>query len=129
MGETTTILVIDDDTQVRNAFLRMLERHGFRTAAGEDGPRGLAVFRASPPDAVLLDLRMPGMDGLDVLSVIVGESPETPVIVSSGEGTLRDAVEALRRGAWDFVTKPVYDVELLAHSLERALEKARLRRQ
>lgn len=129
MGEPATILVIDDDAQVRGAFRRMLEREGFQTVGAEDGRRGLAAFRASPPDAVLLDLRMPEMDGLEVLSVLCGESPETPVVVSSGEGTLRDAVEALRRGAWDFVTKPVFDPALLSHSLERALEKARLRRQ
>jgi serine phosphatase RsbU (regulator of sigma subunit) len=129
MGEPATILVIDDDTQVRRAFCRMLERDGFRTVGAEDGRRGVAAFRESPPDAVVLDLRMPEMDGLEVLSVLVSESPETPVIVSSGEGTLRDAVEALRRGAWDFVTKPVFDPALLSHSLERGLEKARLRRQ
>jgi sigma-B regulation protein RsbU (phosphoserine phosphatase) len=129
MGEPATILVIDDDSHVRGAFRRILERHGFHTAGAEDGPRGVAAFRASPPDAVLLDLRMPGMDGLEVLTVLVAESPETPVIVSSGEGTMTDAVQALRRGAWDFVTKPVLDAELLGHAIERALEKARLRRQ
>jgi phosphoserine phosphatase RsbU/P len=78
---------------------------------------------------VLLDLRMPKMDGLEVLSVLVEESPETPIIVSSGHGTMTDAVEALRRGAWDFVTKPAYDIQLLIHSIQRALEKALLRRQ
>jgi serine phosphatase RsbU (regulator of sigma subunit) len=129
MGEPATILVIDDDTQVRGAFRRILDREGFRTAGAEDGPQGLAAFRAAPSDLVLLDLRMPQMDGLDVLSALVGEAPETPVIVSSGEGTLRDAVEALRRGAWDFVTKPVTNPELLVHAVERALEKAYLRRQ
>jgi sigma-B regulation protein RsbU (phosphoserine phosphatase) len=129
MAEPAMILVIDDDPQVRGAFRRLLERDGFRTEGAEDGARGIAAFRSSPPDAVLLDLRMPEMDGLEVLSVLVGESPETPVIVSSGAGTIRDAVEALRRGAWDFVTKPVSDPELLCHSMERALEKARLRRQ
>jgi phosphoserine phosphatase RsbU/P len=129
MGEPATILVIDDDPQVRGAFRRMLDRQGFQTLGAEDGRRGLEAFREAPPDAVLLDLRMPEMDGLEVLSVLVSESPETPVVVSSGEGTLRDAVEALRRGAWDFVTKPVFDPALLAYSLQRALEKARLRRQ
>jgi sigma-B regulation protein RsbU (phosphoserine phosphatase) len=129
MGEPATILVIDDDPQVRSAFRRLLEREGFHTVGAEDGLRGIAAFRASPPDAVLLDLRMPQMDGLEVLTVLVDESPETPVIVSSGAGTMRDAVEALRRGAWDFVTKPVSDPELLTHSMERGLEKARLRRQ
>ncbi len=78
---------------------------------------------------MLLDLRMPGIDGLDVLSTMVNEAPETPVVVASGAGTMRDAVEALRRGAWDFVTKPMYDPELLVRSLGRAIEKAHLKRQ
>ena len=129
MGEPATILVIDDDPQVRGAFRRLLERDGYRTVGADDGLRGIEAFRSAPPDVVLLDLRMPEMDGLEVLSILVEESPETPVVVSSGAGTMRDAVEALRRGAWDFVTKPVSDPELLTHSIERALEKARLRRQ
>jgi CheY-like chemotaxis protein len=129
MGEPATILVIDDDPQVRGAFRRLLERDGYRTVGADDGLRGIEAFRSAPPDIVLLDLRMPEMDGLEVLSILVEEAPETPVVVSSGAGTMRDAVEALRRGAWDFVTKPVSDPELLAHSIERALEKARLRRQ
>jgi sigma-B regulation protein RsbU (phosphoserine phosphatase) len=129
MGEPATILIIDDDPQVRGAFRRMLERGGLRTRQAEDGFEGLAAFRADRPDGVLLDLRMPRMDGLEVLSTLVAEAPEVPVIVSSGEGTMRDAVEALRRGAWDFVTKPVSDPEILVHSIERALEKSTLRRQ
>ncbi|WP_285172428.1 response regulator, partial [Mycobacterium tuberculosis] len=84
----------------------VLERGGFRVREAEDGSSGLESFRAQPPDAVLLDLRMPGTDGLDVLTEIVKESPETPVLVVSGETTLSDVVQALRRGAWDFVTKP-----------------------
>jgi CheY-like chemotaxis protein len=127
--DPATVLVIDDDPSVRLVLRRMLERCGFRTVGAEDGPQGLEAFRASPPDLVLCDLRMPGMDGLDVLTKLVAESPETPVIVSSGAGTKDDAVEALRRGAWDYITKPVTEMRLLAHRLERAIEKARLRRQ
>jgi serine phosphatase RsbU (regulator of sigma subunit) len=102
---------------------------GFRLREAVDGRQGLEEFRRSRPDAVLLDLRMPGMDGLDVLSAMVEDAPETPVVVVSGAGTMKDAVEALRRGAWDFVVKPMYDPELLIRSFERALEKASLKRQ
>ena len=129
MGESVTVLIVDDDPLVRVTFVRILQHGGFGTIGAEDGIEGLKSFRASPPDMVLLDLRMPNMDGLDVLSAMVAERPEIPVIVTSGEGTLRDAVEALRRGAWDFVTKPMFDPELLIRSCERALEKATLRRQ
>jgi phosphoserine phosphatase RsbU/P len=123
------VLAIDDDRLVRNAFRRVLERAGYLVTEAEDGSSGLRSFRESVPDAVLLDLRMPGKDGLDVLSAIVEESPETPVLVVSGETTLADVVQALRRGAWDFVTKPVQDAELLVRAIARGLEKAQLLRQ
>jgi FixJ family two-component response regulator len=129
MGDSVTVLIVDDDSLVRGTFVRILEYAGFRTVAAEDGVQGLRTFEQTPPAMVLLDLRMPLMDGLDVLSEMVRINPEVPVIVVSGEGTLRDAVEALRRGAWDFVVKPMFDPELLVRSVERALEKASLRRQ
>lgn len=129
MGAAKTILIVDDEALIRTLFTRILERAGFATVRAENGDAGLSQFRANRPDLVLLDLRMPGTDGLDVLRAMVEESPETPVVVVSGAGTLGDAVEALRRGAWDFVVKPMVDPELLAGSVERALEKAELRRQ
>jgi phosphoserine phosphatase RsbU/P len=129
MVDAATVLIVDDDPLVRATFARILQRGGFRLREAPDGEQGLLEFRRERPDGVLLDLRMPGMDGLDVLSAIVGEAPETPVVVASGAGTMRDAVEALRRGAWDFVTKPMYDPELLVRSIARAIEKAHLTRQ
>ena len=107
MGDAATVLAVDDDDLVRRGFRRVLEQKGCTVLEASDGLSGLEVFRQHKPDAVLLDLRMPGMDGLDVLSVLVKESPDTPVVVISGEGTMSDAVQALRRGAWDFVSKPV----------------------
>jgi serine phosphatase RsbU (regulator of sigma subunit) len=129
MADAATVLIVDDDPLVRATFVRILQRGGFQLREAEDGQQGLHEFRRQRPDGVLLDLRMPGIDGLDVLSTIVTEAPETPVVVASGAGTMRDAVEALRRGAWDFVTKPMYDPELLVRSLGRAIEKAHLKRQ
>jgi sigma-B regulation protein RsbU (phosphoserine phosphatase) len=129
MADAATVLIVDDDPLVRATFVRILELGGFRLRQAEDGRQGLESFRQQRPDAVLLDLRMPGMDGLDVLSAMVEDSPETPVVVVSGAGTMRDAVEALRRGAWDFVVKPMYDPEILVRSFARALEKASLKQQ
>jgi sigma-B regulation protein RsbU (phosphoserine phosphatase) len=129
MGAAARVLAIDDDRLVRTAFRRVLERGGYDVAEAEDGSSGLSRFRELAPDAVLLDLRMPGTDGLDVLSAIVEESPETPVLVVSGETALSDVVQALRRGAWDFVTKPVQDPEILVSAVSRALDKARLLRE
>jgi serine phosphatase RsbU (regulator of sigma subunit) len=129
MGDVATVLIIDDDKYVRRAFRRELERGGVHVLEAEDGASGLRSFRERVPSAVVLDLRMPGLDGLDVLSSLVEESPETPVVVVSGEGTMTDVVEALRRGAWDFVSKPVLDNEILLRGIWRGLEKAALLRQ
>jgi signal transduction histidine kinase len=87
------------------------------------------VFRAQRPDMVLVDLRMPRMDGLQVLEAVRAESPETPIMVISGVGDIRDVVEALRKGAWDYLVKPIQDMNILVHSVETCLERARLQRQ
>src|SRR5262245_42539143 len=104
-----TILLIDDDSLVRLAFGRILGESGFRVLCPESGDRGLALFRESTPDAVLVDLNMPGMSGLDVLSAVTKSSPDTPIVVISGTGLVEDVVQAMRRGAWDYVMKPVED--------------------
>jgi serine phosphatase RsbU (regulator of sigma subunit) len=129
MGDAATVLLIDDDESVRRASKRVLERDGLVVLEASDGHVGLRRFREDAPSAVLVDLRMPGIDGLDVLRDIVSESPETPVVVVSGAGTMTDVVEALRRGAWDFVPKPVADPEILVRSVRRGLDKALLMRQ
>lgn len=123
------ILAIDDDQAVRESLSNYLEDFGYKVLHGQDGEDGLAVFREQAPDIVLTDLRMPRMDGLQVLEAIRKESPETPVMVISGVGDIRDVVEALRRGAWDYLVKPIQDMNILVHSVERCLERARLQRQ
>lgn len=124
-----SILTIDDETGIRQNLSAYLEDCGYRTLDAADGIEGLEIFRRERPDVVLCDLRMPRMDGLEVLTRIRGESPETPVIVVSGVGTLGDVVEALRRGAWDYLTKPIHDMEFLQSAVGRALERARLIRE
>jgi CheY-like chemotaxis protein len=83
-----------------------LEDSGFAVIHAENGRVGLEAFRRERPDLVLVDLRMPEVDGLDVLAKVTSESPLTPIIVVSGTGVLQDAIEALRLGAWDYVTSP-----------------------
>jgi len=124
-----SILTIDDEDGIRQNLVAYLEDCGYLTLAAADGSEGLAIFLRERPDVVLCDLRMPGMDGLEVLEKIHAESPDTPVIVVSGAGTLGDVVEALRRGAWDFLTKPIQDMAFLASAVGRALERARLARE
>jgi serine phosphatase RsbU (regulator of sigma subunit) len=102
---------------------------GYRLRVAADGEQGLAMLRDFSPDAVLVDLTMPGMGGLDVLAEVNKASPETPVIVISGTGVVDDVVQALRRGAWDYVSKPVEDSRLLIKAVRRALERSALLRE
>lgn len=129
MSDHAAVLIIDDDARTRFAFRCVLEPQGVSVLEAEDGASGLRVASERPLGVVLLDLRMPGMDGLDVLEALVRMHPETPVLVVSGRGTMSDVVEALRRGAWDFILKPVVDVDLLVRAVGRALDKATLQRQ
>jgi diguanylate cyclase (GGDEF)-like protein/PAS domain S-box-containing protein len=120
------ILTIDDDLTVRENIVAYLEDSGFEVCQAENGALGLEVFRARQPDLVLVDLRMPVMDGMEVVRRMKIEAPAVPVIVVSGVGVLEEAVEALRIGAWDFVTKPITDMMVLEHAVGKALERARL---
>ena len=129
MSDDAAVLIIDDDKRTRFAFRCVLELQGVSILEAEDGASGLRVASERTLGVVLLDLRMPGMDGLDVLQSLVRMHPETPVLVVSGRGTMSDVVEALRRGAWDFILKPVTDVDLLVRAVGRALDKATLQRQ
>ena len=89
----------------------------------------MEVFRQNHPTVVLVDLRMPGMGGLDVIDVLSQEAPETPVVVLSGTGVVADAIEAIRRGAWDYCTKPIKDMAELEHVVKSVMERARLRKE
>ncbi len=120
------ILTIDDDINVRSNLVAYLEDSGFDVVEAENGRRGLEVFAESSPDLVLVDLRMPVMGGMEVLERLRQDAPDVPVIVVSGVGVLEEAVEALRHGAWDYVTKPVTDMRVLEHAVNKALERARL---
>ncbi|MBG3877130.1 response regulator [Desulfovibrio oxamicus] len=122
-----TVVVIDDDTMVRRSITAYLEDLGYDVHEGTDGRTGLALVRAVQPDAVLVDLRMPGIDGLDVLRELAVERPDMPTIVVSGTGVMQDAIEAVRRGAWDFILKPIMDLDVLGHRVRLAIEQGRLR--
>jgi sigma-B regulation protein RsbU (phosphoserine phosphatase) len=124
-----SVLIIDDDDGIRRLFGRILSRAEYRVSFAEDGLRGLAMIQASAPDLVLVDVNMPELGGLEVLARVTDQSPETPIIVISGTGVIDDVVQALRRGAWDYVSKPIEDTRLLLESVRRALERASLLRQ
>lgn len=127
MSEQNTILIIDDEKTVRDSFAMYLEDYGYLPLTAKNGSEGLAVFEQKQPDLVLVDLRMPKVGGIEVLSRISTElSPETPLIVVSGTGNISDAINALRSGAWDYILKPVEDLSVLTYRIQEALEKARL---
>lgn len=127
--EKKTILIIDDEAVVRRSFSYYLEDLDYTTIMAENGRIGVELFESNAIDLVLTDLRMPEMDGLEVLQRIRESSPETPIIVVSGTGVIGDAVEALRNGAWNYVLKPVEDFSVLGHAVTDSMEKAQLRRE
>jgi len=107
------ILVVDDDAALRELVHRALEPEGFRVEEAENGAGGLAAVRARPPEAVILDLGLPGMSGLEVL-VEIRRASVVPVLVLSGRADESDRVSALEVGADDYVVKPFYARELAA---------------
>ncbi|MHC4946583.1 MAG: response regulator [Planctomycetota bacterium] len=124
--KVATILIIDDEPMVCRTITAYLEDCNFRILCTRNGRDGLKIFYQELPDLVLVDLRMPDMDGLEVLSALHEFKPETPVVVISGTSTISDAVEALRRGACDFILKPIEDMSVLLHVVLKALERARM---
>ena len=120
------ILIIDDELALLHSIAAYLEDSGFKTFSAENGKEGLAIFNAEQPSLVLTDLHMPVLGGLEVLSTVTKNSPDTPVIVISGAGELNDAIEALRLGAWDYLTKPISDLQVLEHAVKKALERKNL---
>ena len=126
MADMPRILTIEDDPTIRGNIVAYLEDSGFEMIEAADGDSGIEVFRHWKPDAVLCDLRLPGMDGLDVLETVTSEAPEIPVIIVSGVSQIGYAVQALKRGAWDYVTKPIQDMEVLESAIRRVLDRAGL---
>ena len=126
MSESAKVLIVDDEELVRLNLRALLEDLGYRVVEAADGREGLDAFDRERPDLILADLRMPVMDGLSMIAGLREKSPETPVIVISGTAGVRNAVDSVRLGAWDYVVKPVEDAKWLEIVIERALEKARL---
>jgi PAS domain S-box-containing protein len=124
-----TVLCIDEDAIFRETVKATLEDAGYDFLPAASGREGLECFFEHQPQAVIVDLKMPDMGGLEVLSTVVENAPEVPVIVVSGAGEMSDVISALRLGAWDFIIKSLRSISLLDLHLERALDKARLKRE
>jgi len=120
------ILTIDDEENIRDSFRMFLEDYDYQIFEAKNGREGLEVFFREKPDLVLCDLRMPEVDGLEVIEKIKNESPDTPIIVISGTGIIGDAIEAIRCGAWNYLLKPIQDMSILLHAINQAMERSRL---
>jgi DNA-binding NtrC family response regulator len=114
MTDQKRILIVDDDETVRRSYLRSLESVSCQVAAASDGEEALQTMEQDPFDVVLLDMRMPGQDGLSVLRTIKQKWPESEVVIITGYPTMDSAKEAVRLGAFDYVTKPVGPQEVIS---------------
>ncbi|MFH1278172.1 MAG: sigma-54 dependent transcriptional regulator [Candidatus Eisenbacteria bacterium] len=121
-----TVLIVDDETNIRRTLAGLLEDEGYAVESCGDAEEGLRRVRAHPPDLLLLDVRLPGMDGLAFLEILAKEELGVPVVMMSGHATVDAAVRATKLGAFDFLEKPV-DPERLLLVLAHCLEITRLR--
>lgn len=119
-----TLLTIEDEIGLRKSIADYFEDSGFTVIEATDGNEGLAAFRTHKPDIVFADLCMPNVHGLEIIPVMHRESPLTPVIVVSGAGMLQDAVESMKRGAWDYVSKPIRELAALEQLAYKMLARS-----
>ena len=120
-----TVLIVDDESSIRDSLRMILEYEDYRVFEAASGGDAIDQIRRSPPDAVLLDIKMPEMDGLEVLQTLQDRGYTMPIIVITGHGDVSTAIEATRRGAYDFFEKPLERDRVLL-SLRNAVESYRL---
>lgn len=128
MGKKPYILLIDDDQSLRRVIEYSLVENGFAVRPAESGEEGLAFFQKEPFDAVITDITMPGMSGMEVLEKVRMADPGLPVIIITAYGTIESAVSAMKQGAFDYITKP-FNRDELRITLDRALKMRRLEKE
>lgn len=119
------ILVIDDERSIRSTLKDILEYEKYELDLAEDGHQGIDLIRKNEYDVVLCDIKMPGMDGIEALEKIHILSPDSPVIMISGHGNIDTAVESIKKGAYDYIEKPL-DLNRLLITIRNAMEKSNL---
>jgi len=122
-----TILIIDDDDQLRKSFHKLLTEEGYHVESAASGESGLDRIRENIPDLVILDIRLPGMNGLETFQAINRMESKLPVIIMTAYGTTETAIEATKMGAFDYVLKP-FDIPAMLTVIEKALEAGRFMR-
>jgi len=120
---TPLILVVDDEESMRHYLRKTLSRDGYEVLTASDGPEALAIAQARPPDLAMVDVRMPGMDGVAVMRSLRASLPRLPVVLMTGYGTVQHALGAMKQGATDYVTKP-FRVDAVRATVEKALSAA-----
>jgi len=122
------VLIVDDELNIRRVLAAMLAREGYEVTAAADGEQALAVLQKTPVHVVVTDLLMPRMGGMELLERLATEFPDVPVIVITAHGTVDSAVQALKAGAFDYVTKP-FDQEDLKKVIAKATRAHEIERQ
>ncbi len=125
MDEKTRVLVVDDEKVVRDGCLRVLSGKGYEVATAENGKQALELLAENSTDLILLDLKMPVMSGEEVLEITRTDYRDIPVIIITGHGTVDTAVECMKKGAYDFITKP-FQIDEFLLTVSRAAEKRKL---
>ena len=121
-----SLLVVDDDQNHRETLRTLLEDWGYATVGADSGEAAVALCREQPFDLILMDVRMSGMSGIEATRAIRGYNPAIPIVIMTAYSDVENAVEALKSGAYDYLTKPLA-FDALKPALERALDHAALR--
>ena len=119
--ENVHTLIIDDETDVLDVLSLRLEKRGAVTICADNGKTGLEILQNTPIDIVILDIKMPDMDGSEVLEKIKSFAPNTPVIILSGHADMKLAAEVIQNGAFAYLLKPI-NIDMLCNKIEDALE-------
>ncbi|WP_340113425.1 sigma-54-dependent transcriptional regulator [Maribellus mangrovi] len=119
------ILVIDDERSIRNTLKDILEYEKYEVDLAEDGNKGVEMIQSAEYDVVLCDIKMPGLDGIEVLERAVVLAPDTPIVMISGHGNIDTAVDSIKKGAFDYIEKPL-DLNRLLITIRNAMDKSSL---
>jgi DNA-binding NtrC family response regulator len=120
-----TILIIDDDDQLRRSFKKLLSDEGYHTLTAASAEAGIEAFKARRPDLVILDIRLPGMNGLDAFKALHDLDPKIPIIIMTAYGTTETAINATKMGAFDYILKP-FDIPQMLTTITQALHAGRV---
>ena len=119
----SNILLIDDEKAIRKTLQEILTYEGFKVKEAGDGEEGLKMFNEKNYDVVLCDIKMPKIDGMEFLAKANAANPDVPVIMISGHGTIETAVEAVKKGAFDYISKPP-DLNRMLITIRNAMDKS-----